>query len=63
MGEICPFKVHYYNFANIRRARMVTADKHAGQFRKERLSANPLPVLIHTQGTVELLWPWGCLNT
>ncbi len=54
-----PFKVRYYNFGRIRRARMLTADKHAGQFRKERLSDKPLPVLIHTEGTAENLMAMG----
>ncbi len=49
------FRVRQYNFGRIRRARMLAADKHAGQFRKERLSRKKIPYIVHTTGVAEYL--------
>jgi len=48
-------RVKYYSFGRVRKARMIAADKHAGQFRKERISNKRLPFICHTSGTAEYL--------
>lgn len=59
MTERSPFHVKYYKFSRIRKAMLLAADKHSGQFRKERLSKKRLPYIIHTDGVAEYLLAMG----
>lgn len=59
MNKPVLFKVKYYSFGKIREARLMAADSHAGQFRKEQLSKKRLPYAVHTSGVAEYLMAMG----
>lgn len=49
----------YTNFGRIRSARLFAADRHAGQFRKEKSGKHRLPYLVHPTGVAEYLMAMG----